>query len=126
MKFTLGKDKKLKSRKRIERLFFSGKRIQEFPLKAVYFTEPNDVAGFQLAVSVPKKLFKRATDRNLLKRRMREAFRIHQEKLELNSKLEIMIIYSAHEILDFARIESAMLVLIDSLNLISIDNNSEK
>jgi len=126
MKFTLGKDKKLKSRKRIERLFVSGKRIQEFPLKAVYFTEPSDVAGFQLAVSVPKKLFKRATDRNLLKRRMREAFRIHQEKLKLNSKLEIMFIYSAHEILDFDRIESAMLVLIDSLNLISIDNNSEK
>lgn len=125
MKFTLGKDKKLKSRKRIERLFVSGKRIQKFPLKAVYFSEPND-AGFQLAVSVPKKLFKRATDRNLLKRRMREAFRIHQEKLKLNSKLEIMFIYSTNEILDFDQIERAMIALIDSLNSISNDNNSEK
>ena len=126
MKFTLGKDKKLKSRKRIERLFVSGKRIQKFPLKAVYFSEPNDVVGFQLAVSVPKKLFKRATDRNLLKRRMREAFRIHQEKLKLNSKLEIMFIYSTNEIMDFAQIERAMIALIDSLNSISNDNNSEK
>ncbi len=126
MKFTLGSEKRLKSRKKIDRLFESGKRLQKFPLKAVYVVEPMESPGFQIAVSVPKKLFKRAVDRNLLKRRMREAFRIHQHQLELKQKLEIMFIYSTREIQDFARIEKAMLVLIDSLNSISNDSNSEK
>lgn len=126
MKFTLGSEKRLKSRKKIDRLFASGNRLQKFPLKAVYVVEPTELPGFQIAVSVPKKLFKRAVDRNLLKRRMREAFRIHQNQLELKQKLEIMFIYSTKEIQDFDRIEKAMLVLIDSLNSISNDSNSEK
>lgn len=126
MKFTLGSEKRLKSRKKIERLFESGNRIQKFPLKAVYVIESSESSGFQIAVSVPKKLFKRAVDRNLLKRRMREAFRLNQHQLELKQKLEIMFIYSTKEIQDYARIEKAMLVLIDSLNSISNDNISEK
>lgn len=126
MKFTLGVDKRLKSQKKIERLFISGKRIQSFPLKAVYFIDRNEPTGFQIAVSVPKKLIKKATERNLLKRRMREAFRVHQHKLNLNSKIEIMFIYSAKEILEFEKIEKAMLTLIASLNSISNDKTVEK
>ncbi len=126
MKFTLGSEKRLKSRKKIERLFASGNRIQKFPLKAVYVIEPSESFGFQIAVSVPKKLFKRAVDRNLLKRRMREAFRLNQYQLELKQKVEIMFIYSTKEIQDYTRIEKAMLVLIDSLNSISNDSISEK
>ena len=98
MKFTLGSEKRLKSRKKIERLFESGNRLQKFPLKAVYVVEPTESPGFQIAVSVPKKLFKRAVDRNLLKRRMREAFRLHQHQLKLEQKWEIMFIYSNKEI----------------------------
>lgn len=126
MKFTLGSEKRLKSRKKIERLFASGNRIQKFPLKAVYAIELTESPGFQITVSVPKKLFKRAVDRNLLKRRMREAFRLNQYQLELKQKVEIMFIYSTKEIQDYARIEKAMLVLIDSLNSISNDSISEK
>lgn len=126
MKFTLGSEKRLKSRKKIERLFVSGNRIQKFPLRAVYRREPTESSGFQIAVSVPKKLFKRAVDRNLLKRRIREAFRLNQHQLELKQKVEIMFIYSAKEIQDFDQIEKAMLVLIDSLNSISDDSISEK
>ncbi len=126
MKFTLGADKRLKSQKKIERLFLSGKRAQSFPLKSVFFFDPNEPASVQIAVSVPKKLFKKAADRNLLKRRMREAFRLHQHQLKLQNKLEMMFIYSFHEIKDFAKIEKAILVLIDSLNSLSTDNISEK
>ncbi len=126
MKFTLGADKRLKSQKKIERLFLSGKRAQSFPIKSVFFFEPGEPAGVQIAVSVPKKLFKKAVDRNLLKRRMREAFRIHQHQLKLPNKLEVMFIYSTHEIQDFSKIEKAMLALIDSLNSLSNDNISKK
>lgn len=116
MDFTLGKDKKLKSRKRIERLFESGKRIKKFPVTAVYFFDENSEPGFQIAVSVPKRFFKKAVDRNLIKRRIREAFRLNQDKLNLSQKLEVMFIYSTPEIKDYAAIEKSMLSLISSLN----------
>lgn len=126
MKLTFGKDKRLKSQKKIERLFLSGKRAQSFPLKSVFFMDPDQPAGIEIAVSVPKKLFKKSVDRNLLKRRMREAFRLHQHQLKPQNKLEVMFIYSANEILEFSKIEKAMLVLIGSLNSISNDNISKK
>ncbi|MBA5629006.1 ribonuclease P protein component [Moheibacter lacus] len=126
MKFTLGADKRLKSQKKIERLFLSGKSTKAFPLKSVYYFEPNEKPGFKIAVSVPKKLFKKAVHRNLLKRRIREAFRLHQHHLNLSSKLEVMFIYTTNEIHDFTRIEKAMLNLIDVLNSISNDSISEK
>ena len=126
MKLTLGAAKRLKSQKKIDRLFLSGKRAHSYPLKSVFYVDSEASSGFQIAVSVPKKLVKKAVDRNLLKRRMREAFRLHQLKLNPKNKLEVMFIYSTNEIHDFAKIEKAMLVLIDSLNSISNDNISEK
>jgi ribonuclease P protein component len=126
MKFSLGVDKKLKSQKKIERLFTEGKRFQKFPLRAVFFYEPSDKTEFQIAVSVPKKLLKKASDRNLIKRRMREAFRLNQHRLNFPFKLEVMFIYTTSEILEFSKIEKSMIVLIDSLNSLSSDNTSEK
>jgi ribonuclease P protein component len=125
MNFSFGADKKLKSQKKIERLFTEGKRIQKFPLRAVYFLEPSEKPGFQIAVSVPKKLLKKASDRNIIKRRMREAFRLNQHQLKLSSQMEIMFIYSTSEILEFEKIQKSMKVLIDSLNSLSNDNISE-
>lgn len=126
MKLTLGAAKRLKSQKKIDRLFLSGKRTNSYPLKSVFYLDSDETPGFQIAVSVPKKLVKKAVDRNLLKRRMREAFRLHQTNLKPQNKLEVMFIYSTNEIHDFAKIEKAMLVLIDSLNSLSNDNISEK
>lgn len=126
MKFSLGADKKLKSQKKIERLFTEGKRIQKFPLRAVFFLEPSEKTEYQIAVSVPKKLLKKASDRNLIKRRMREAFRLNQYQLNLPSKIEVMFIYTTSEILDYAKIEKSMIALIDFLNSLSSDNTSKK
>lgn len=126
MKFSLGSDKRLKSQKKIDRLFTEGKRIQKFPLRAVFFAEESETPKIQIAVSVPKKLVKKANNRNLIKRRMREAFRLNQYQLNTSQNLEIMFIYSTSEIMDYAKIEKSMKVLIDSLNSLSDDNISEK
>lgn len=126
MNFSFGADKKLKSQKKIERLFTEGKRVQKFPLRAVYFFESSEDVSFKIAVSVPKKLVKKANKRNLIKRRMREAFRLNQHKLVHPENWEIMFIYSTSEILEYAKIEKSMVVLIDSLNSLSNDNTSEK
>ncbi|MET3730730.1 ribonuclease P protein component [Moheibacter stercoris] len=125
MKFSLGSDKRLKSQKKIDRLFTEGKRIQKFPLRAVFFAEESETPKIQIAVSVPKKLVKKANNRNLIKRRMREAFRLNQYQLNTSQNLDIMFIYSTSEIMDYAKIEKSMKVLIDSLNSLSNDNISE-
>lgn len=126
MKFSLGSDKRLKSQKKIDRLFTEGKRIQKFPLRAVFFTEESETTKIQIAVSVPKKLVKKANNRNLIKRRMREAFRLNQYQLNTAQNLDIMFIYSTSEIMDYAKIEKSMKVLIDSLNSLLDDSISEK
>lgn len=126
MKLTLGKDKRLKSRKKIDQLFISGQKAQKFPIRAMFILNSEEENGVKISVSVPKRLFKKAVERNLLKRRMREAFRIHQFKLKTKGNLKIMFIYTSPQIQDFSKIETSMLSLIDYLNSISNDNNSEK
>lgn len=67
-----------------------------------------------MAVSVPKRLFKRAVDRNLLKRRIREAYRLNKGELysllnQKNRKLNMVIQYQQREITDFHIIEQGLL-----------------
>lgn len=124
MDLKFGKDKKLKSRKRIERLFTDGKRYSKFPLTAVYFIDKNRTGGFKIAVSVPKRKIKKASERNLIKRRMREAFRLNQNLLKNQLNLEVMFVYTATKPKDFAEIEKSMLFLIDFLNSVSTEGIS--
>jgi ribonuclease P protein component len=67
-----------------------------------------------MAVSVPKRLFKRAVDRNLLKRRIREAYRLNKKELyglveQKNLTLHLLIQYQHKEIADFRSIEKGLL-----------------
>ncbi|MDD3773329.1 MAG: ribonuclease P protein component [Weeksellaceae bacterium] len=126
MKLSLGRKKRLKSRKKIERLFIQGERSYKFPIRMVYFLEKNEVSQFQITVSVPKKLIKKAVERNTIKRRMKEAFRLHQFELKTKGKLELMFIYTASEVLDYTVIENSVCTMISFLNSLSDDNNSEK
>lgn len=122
MDFTLGGNKRLKSRKKIQRLFESGKKIHKYPISAVFYFDDTLVTDYQIAVSVPKRLMKRSVDRNLLKRRMREAFRLNQSELKLDKKVEIMFIYTSSEILEYQKIEKSILYLIAQLNSLSNDS----
>lgn len=69
--------------------------------------------GIYLGISVPKRRFKRAVDRNLIRRRVREAFRLnrhHWEKADMEPyfKTSIVLVYSTNEILDFDRIQEGL------------------
>ena len=66
-------------------------------------------------VSVPKKIFKRAVKRNLLKRRIRESWRLQKETLNATG-VDILFTYSTKEILDFEEVQAAVAKIIEKIN----------
>lgn len=67
-------------------------------------------------VSAPKKLFKRAVKRNLLKRRLRESYRKQKHDLLLQTGLDLLITYSTKDILSYEEIYSAVGQVIAKVN----------
>ena len=63
----------------------------------------------RFAVSVPKKSFKRAVKRNLLKRRTREAIRLNRDKLPADCTADFLFFYRAATVLEYADIERAVI-----------------
>lgn len=100
MKFTLGKEERLKSKKLIERLYTEGESIKSFPLRMVFLqTEHTSVYPTQVGISVPKRNFKKAVDRNRIKRLLREVYRKekHMVYSEVDKPYVYMISYLAKD-----------------------------
>ena len=100
MKYTLGKEERLKSKKLIEMLYKEGKSVKTFPLRMIYL-QTNHTSNFpaQVGVSVPKRNFKSAVDRNRIKRLMRESYRLQKEIVynNLDAPYVFMISYLGKE-----------------------------
>ena len=99
---TFSKAERLSSKKDISRLLNHGKWGSCNALKYCILS-PNGAGINRLVVAVPKKYFKRAVKRNLLKRRIREAYRT-QKGLAAACGADILIQYESQEILDFQTI----------------------
>jgi ribonuclease P protein component len=117
MGFRFQKQEKLKSRKTIDLLFSEGGSFTDSPVKVIFIKIDNsevNKAGF----SVPKKYFKKAVDRNRLKRQMREAYRNNKHLLNSNneSKFALMFLYIKQEKVSFDLIQNAVLSLINKLS----------
>ncbi|MEO5978908.1 MAG: ribonuclease P protein component [Chryseolinea sp.] len=99
-KFTFRKEERLSREKIIQELFDKGSSFYLFPFKVFYMVHPDKTSeNTQVLISASKKLFKRAVDRNLIKRRMREAYRLNKHQLNVQNKWVIAYIYSVKEIL---------------------------
>ena len=105
---------RLKNKKLIERLFDSGQSITVFPLKAVYLnTSFKDEVAVKVGVSVSKRLFGSAVDRNRIKRMTREAYRTQKSPLvetlsDKNSTLAMMFLYIGRENIEYAELNKAI------------------
>jgi ribonuclease P protein component len=114
-RFTLGKNDRLKSRKLIGQLFSNGTAISAPPYKLLYSTTPGP-ATLQAGFAVSSRNFKKAVDRNRIKRLMREAYRLQKNELKKeNTAIILFFIYTGKEIMDFKTAESKMSVLIKKL-----------
>lgn len=118
MRQTFGKEEKLKKQKDIQDLFQEGENLVVYPLALRYLTGVHGGGLNRAAFSVSKKKFKLAVHRNLLKRRIREAYRLNKNQLQLRDS-NFLFIYMSNSELDFAQIEKAMLQLIARLNNLS-------
>jgi ribonuclease P protein component len=108
-RFTFGKDERLSKEKHIQELFDKGSSFYLFPFKVFFMPHPEAAsAHHQVLISVSKKNFKRAVDRNLLKRRIREAYRLNKDRFPAQNKLLIAYIYSVKDILPMAQIQERL------------------
>jgi ribonuclease P protein component len=118
--FSFKKAERLSRKKLIQELFDKGSSFYLHPFK-VFFLKSDGCELNQILISVPKINFKRAVDRNTLKRRVREGYRLNKSVLMSDKKFLIAYIYSAKEILPSAVIHQK---IISSLKKITKENEA--
>lgn len=125
LRYRFTKNERLHGKKSIEELFKKGSSFYLGGFRVKYLPT-SEKAEHQVLISVPKKSFKKAVDRNLLKRRIREAYRLNKHLLNSNtsmSSLSIGFIYISKKILDFHTIQSQLIDCLKRLNAINTDAN---
>ncbi len=119
MTFTYPQQEKLKSKTTIDLLFSEGNSVSKFPLRLVYVENKEENAALlKMGVSVSKKYFKKAVDRNYFKRVLRETYRLNKHILldSLEKPYAIMFFYQTKERLSFQEIEEKTIQLFQKFN----------
>ena len=116
MNFNYPKNEKLKSKITIGLLFSEGKSVSKYPLRLVYHSGAlGDDQQLKVGVSVSKKYFKKAVDRNYFKRVLRETYRLNQHLLkdQLSQPYALMLFYQSKDRLSFEEINSKTIQLFE-------------
>ncbi|MBN2805697.1 MAG: ribonuclease P protein component [Prolixibacteraceae bacterium] len=115
MRNTFNKSERLCSMTEIEQLFARGQTLFEFPVKVIYrLTDDDSKVPAKVVFAVPKRRFKHAVDRNLIRRRMREAYRLNKHEFleQLSGRqqtISLMFLYAGQEIKDYQVIEKGLI-----------------
>lgn len=122
-----GKEFKLTGTKLLEEVYKEGETLKEYPFIVKWKLIQNDKAPIQLALTVPKRNFKLAVTRNLLKRRIRESVRLNKQTLEskLSAKhlqLAIFVIYTGREVQKSTFITKKISSILQKLESIPYEN----
>lgn len=110
MDYSFKIEERLKSKERISELFQKG-RLSKKGFIIIRFL-PNDLGYNRLAISVPKRRIASAVKRNLIKRRIREIYRLHKSEIELGSDqvhYDMICLYLANELHSYDRIKKQFL-----------------
>jgi ribonuclease P protein component len=116
----LPKQARLKSRISLEAIFAAGKSFTVFPIKVFYRIIPaeNEKMPVQAGVGVSSRNFKKAADRNRIKRLLRETYRTQQELLTIpkEQKLEVFFLFLAKELPVFDELKAQMKISLERIN----------
>lgn len=122
---TLGKNERLKSRKQIEFLFQQGQRFAAPPFRVFYVIKKKELKEtggppLQFGVGASTRFFKKAVDRNRIKRLVREAWRLQKQELlqlleEQNRQLDVFFIYTGKGLPEYTEIFTATTGIIQKL-----------
>ncbi len=116
MNVSYSKKNKLKSKILIEQLFTEGQVVSVFPLRLIFIkTIFNNGVDLKTGVSVSKRNFKKAVDRNKIKRFMREAYRLNKPLYfnNITTQYAFMILYIGKEKPTYAQVETKMKLLFE-------------
>ncbi|MEP7280213.1 MAG: ribonuclease P protein component [Bacteroidota bacterium] len=131
--FTLGKQERLKSRKLIEDLFSNGTRVGLYPYRVFYLFQKKEgaapEASLQCGAGAGTRSFKKAVDRNRIKRVTREAWRLQKEPLAQKMKehpcrLLLFFIYTGKELPAGAVVKEKIALIIQKLLIIADENRA--
>lgn len=111
--FTLGKKERLKSRKQTELLFQKGKRFSLSPFRVLYLFTEGAAPGIQFGTGAGTRQFKRAVDRNRIKRLVRESYRLQKLPLQdaamaARKEVQLFFIYTGKEIPAYEEVYAKM------------------
>jgi ribonuclease P protein component len=114
MAFTYPKTEKLKSKNTIDLLFSEGKSVSKYPLRLVFVENPlEEKEIIKMGVSVSKKYFKHAVDRNYFKRVLRECYRLNKHILaeDIVKPYAFMFFYQSKDRLTYQEINEKTILL---------------
>ena len=112
---TLPKKERLCGKTSISMLLAKGKFSNVPGMRFIFRKETGNEAD-RIMVSVPKKLFKRAVKRNLLKRRIRESYRKQKHNLTIEGGLDVLFTYNTKEIMTYEQIYATVGQIIERIN----------
>jgi ribonuclease P protein component len=118
--YSFSKQERIYYRNDFQRLLSEGESFYVYPFKCVYLWKEASVFTGRIAVSVSKKRFKRAVDRNKIKRLIRESYRLekhalYQKYADSKQSIDILIIYIGTEIFSFSGFNEQTIELINKI-----------
>jgi len=99
----------------VEKIHNDGKSFFSFPFRVKYL-ENSEGEMDRLVISVPKRIFKRAVKRNLIRRRIREAWRLNRKDFPNSDLRHVLIIYTTSEILEYDRISESIRAVLEKIS----------
>lgn len=114
----LGRASKLKSKVLVDALFAKGKAISSYPIRLIYLPSEEAVLTPKVLFSVSKRNFKKAVDRNRIKRQLHELYRLHQAPFFVNNDKRVAFlafIYTGKEKLAYSVVEKKLILALERL-----------